>query len=86
MHHYRQALLRMRQGESDREIAAARLMGRRKAGQWRELAVDRGSLTSGYSGLRFSVEIEPGSQPFGLDLAAQRFTSRHHGQPSIDPR
>jgi hypothetical protein len=31
MHHYRQALLRMRQGESDREIAAARLMGRRKA-------------------------------------------------------
>ena len=38
MHHYRQALLRMRQGESDREIAAARLMGRRKAGQWRALA------------------------------------------------
>ena len=24
MHHYRQALLRMRQGESDREIAAAK--------------------------------------------------------------
>lgn len=44
MHHYRQALLRMRQGESDREIAAARLMGRRKAAQWRELAAARGWL------------------------------------------
>lgn len=31
MHHYRQALLRMRQGDSDREIAAARVMGRRTA-------------------------------------------------------
>lgn len=44
MHHYRQALLRMRQGESDREIAAARLMGRRKTAQWRELATARGWL------------------------------------------
>ena len=30
-HHYRQALLRMRQGDSDRDIAAARVMGRPKA-------------------------------------------------------
>jgi hypothetical protein len=44
MHHYRQALLRMRQGESDRDIAAARLMGRRKAGHWRALAKARGWL------------------------------------------
>jgi len=44
MHHYRQALLRMRAGESDREIAAARLMGRRKAAQWRELAAACGWL------------------------------------------
>jgi DNA replication protein DnaC len=44
MHHYRQALLRMRQGESDRDIAAARLMGRRKAGDWRALAKARGWL------------------------------------------
>ena len=27
MHHYRQALLRMRQGDSDRDIAAAQVMG-----------------------------------------------------------
>jgi hypothetical protein len=38
MHHYRQALLRMRQGDSDRDIAAARVMGRPKAAQWRRIA------------------------------------------------
>ena len=32
MHHYRQALLRMRQGDSDRDIAAARVMGLRNGG------------------------------------------------------
>ncbi len=44
MHHYRQALLRMRQGDSDRDIADAKIMGRRKAGQWRELALAHGWL------------------------------------------
>ena len=44
MHHYRQALVRMRQGESDREIAGARLMGRRKLGEWRQLAAAHGWL------------------------------------------
>lgn len=44
MHHYRQALLRMRQGDSDRDIAAARVMGRPKAAQWRSLASARGWL------------------------------------------
>ena len=44
MHHYRQALLRMRQGDSDRDIAEARIMGRRKAGQWRALAQTHGWL------------------------------------------
>jgi transposase len=44
MHHYRQALLRMRQGDSDRDIAAARLMGRPKAAQWRRLATQAGWL------------------------------------------
>jgi transposase len=46
MHHYRQALLRMRQGDSDRDIADAKLMGRRKAAQWRELAQERGWLNA----------------------------------------
>ena len=40
MHHYRQALLRMRQGDSDREIASARLMGRRTAARLRELGTE----------------------------------------------
>lgn len=44
MHHYRQALLRMRQGDSDRDIAAARVMGRPKAAQWRGIASERGWL------------------------------------------
>ena len=44
MHHYRQALLRMRQGDSDRDIAGARLMGRPKAAQWRRIANERGWL------------------------------------------
>lgn len=32
MHHYRQALARMRRGDSDRDIARSRLMGRKKQG------------------------------------------------------
>ena len=37
MFQYRQALVRMRQGDSDRQIAAARIMGRRTAARLREL-------------------------------------------------
>jgi transposase len=47
MFHYRQVLVRMRQGDSDRDLARARLMGRRKAGQLRELATQQGWLTPG---------------------------------------
>jgi hypothetical protein len=41
MVHYRQALVRMRQGDSDRQIATARIMGRRLASRLRELAAER---------------------------------------------
>jgi hypothetical protein len=44
MHHHRQALLRMRQGDSDRDIAAAKIMGRRKAGDLRRVALAQGWL------------------------------------------
>lgn len=44
MYHYRQVLVRMRQGDTDRAIARSGLMGRRKAGEVRELAVSRGWL------------------------------------------
>ena len=44
MHHIRQALLRMRQGDSDRDIAAAKIMGRRKAGALRCVAATQGWL------------------------------------------
>lgn len=42
MHHYLQSLLRMRQGDSDRDIAAARVMDRPKAAQWRHIARSQG--------------------------------------------
>ncbi len=44
MYQYRQALVRMRQGDSDREIAAAKVMGRRKAAALREVATAQGWL------------------------------------------
>lgn len=46
MHHYRQALMRMRQGDSDRDIAKSGLMGRRTAAALRTLASAQGWLDS----------------------------------------
>jgi hypothetical protein len=47
MFEYRRVLVRMRQGDSDRAIAKARLMGRRRAGELRQLAAARGWLDKG---------------------------------------
>lgn len=44
MYEYRQVLVRMRQGDSDRQIAAARLMGRSKAAKLRRVASEHGWL------------------------------------------
>jgi transposase len=44
MYEYRQILVRMRLGESDRELAKAGLIGRRKAGRLREIAQAHGWL------------------------------------------
>ncbi len=44
MHQYRNVLVRMRLGESNRKIAKAGLMGRAKASSFRELAVQNGWL------------------------------------------
>jgi transposase len=44
MFQYRQALVRMRQGDSDRQIAAARIMGRRTAANLRKIALERNWL------------------------------------------
>ena len=46
MFEYRQVLVRMRQGDSDREIARARLMGRVKAAALRATATEQGWLES----------------------------------------
>ena len=44
MFQYRQVLVRLRQGDSDRDIARSRLMGRKKLGRLRELAEQMGWL------------------------------------------
>jgi transposase len=45
MYQYRQILVRMRQGDSDRDIARSKTMGRKKIAQVREIARERGWLT-----------------------------------------
>lgn len=45
MFHYRQVRVRMRQGDSDRQIARSKTMGRRKIAHVREVAAERGWLT-----------------------------------------
>jgi hypothetical protein len=45
MYQYRQVLVRMRQGDSDRDIARSKTMGRKKIAQVREIAVKHGWLS-----------------------------------------
>lgn len=47
MFHYRQVLVRMRQGDSDRDIDRSKVMGRRKLRMVREVAIERGWLAPG---------------------------------------
>jgi hypothetical protein len=44
MFQYRAVLVRLRQGDTDREVARARLMGRHKTAALRALATERGWL------------------------------------------
>ena len=44
MFELRQVLVRMRQGDSDRDLAKAGVVGRRKAGEIRDLAREQGWL------------------------------------------
>lgn len=48
MYEYRQILVRMRLGDTDRAIARAGLMGRRKAGEVRQVAAEHGWLDPGF--------------------------------------
>lgn len=49
MYQYRHILTRMRQGDSDREIARSKTMGRKKIAQVRELASTRGWLAPDFA-------------------------------------
>ena len=46
MYQYRHILVRMRQGDSDRDIARSKTMGRKKIAQVREIANERGWLAA----------------------------------------
>lgn len=62
MYHYRQALVRMRQGESDRQIHATGLMGRRNLGSLRKQARERGWLDADHP-LPLDAELAEVLQP-----------------------
>ncbi|ACD15607.1 IS21 family transposase [Paraburkholderia phytofirmans] len=47
MYQYRQVLVRMRQGDSDRDIDRSKIMGRKKLAAVREIATERGWLSPG---------------------------------------
>lgn len=71
MFEYRHALVRMRLGESDRQIAKTGLMGRRKLAQVREIAESRGWLASDVP-LPGDAEL---SESFGGRVPVQASTS-----------
>lgn len=82
MHHYRQALVRMRQGESDRQIHAAGLMGRRTAGNLRKHALSEGWLdqehrlpTDEQLYERFDKPRREGKQPSSLEPHRELITA-----------
>jgi len=76
MYHYRQALVRMRQGESDRQIHATGLMGRRRLGVLRKQAQERGWLDPARS-------LPPDQE---LAAVLQRPKPTHtHAQSSLEP-
>jgi hypothetical protein len=61
MFQYRQVLVRLRQGDSDRDIARSRLMGRPKVAAFRGLAATQGWLSRRtVAGRR---DAEPGDWP-----------------------
>ena len=70
MYEYRQALMRLRQGDSEREIARSGLMGRPKAGRLRELARERGWL-DGSQPLPSDAEIAAALGAPRLPVSAQ---------------
>lgn len=76
MYHYRQALVRMRQGESDRQIHATGLMGRRRLGVLRKQAQARGWLDPARA-------LPPDQE---LAAVLQRPKPTHiHAQSSLEP-
>ncbi len=75
MHHYRQVLARLRQGDSYRDIARSRLMGRPKVAAFRTLALTQGWLEP--------AAVLPDDAALG---AAAPFADRWRGPARPEPR
>ena len=71
MYQYRHILFRMRSGDSDRDLARDGLVGRRKAGELRQLAASRGWLDPGRA------------LPDEAELAATLAAGPKHTTPSL---
>ena len=76
MHEYRQALMRLRQGDSEREIARSGLMGRAKAARFRTLAQAQGWLEPSRP-LPPDAEIAAALAPPRLPASAQSALSAY---------
>ncbi|MDP2762598.1 MAG: hypothetical protein Q8O64_19725 [Sideroxyarcus sp.] len=63
MYQYRNALVRMRQGDSDRDIARSKTMGRKKLAQVREIAGERGWLSPEWIAFSFLIQEKPALPP-----------------------
>ncbi len=86
MFNYRQVLVRMRQGDSDRQIARSKTMGRRKIAHVREIAAERGWLTPAVplpddavlaAGFERPLQALPASCVSNLEPWRERITQWH---------
>ena len=82
MFQYRQVLTRMRQGDSDRDVAWSRLIGRREAARLREIAIQRRWLEAGRPlpedaelAATFAPKRLPQSCVSSLEMNRKRITS-----------
>ena len=65
MHHYRQVLMRMRQGNSDRDIGRSGFKGRKSAAAFRTVAIEQNWLTTDLlpDGATIARSLRPASIP-----------------------
>lgn len=86
MYHYRQALVRMRLGDSDRDLARSRLMGRKKAAQLREIAMHTRQPLRCAKPAFGAGHPEQGSRPTGRPIGVRYLGHDLHRRRAFLPR